>query len=139
MSNQLEHLLKTINPDIDTQSVENMTDEDLDDMINSISEYLTTVEESTKLTLKELALKNGGILKGEKFDYILDEYDDLVPRVNVKYARPFPMMDFIIRDGIPYIVIDRDEVYDISHLIDYYNAQFNPYISSERIFEDDDD
>lgn len=139
MSNQLEHLLKTIDPNASVESIGSMTNEELDEMIDSISEYLTNVEEAAKLALKELALKNGGILKGEKFEYILDEYGDLVPRVNVKYARPFPIMDFIIRDGIPYIVIDRDEVYDISHLIDYYNTQFNPNISSERIFEDDDD
>ena len=41
--------------------------------------------------------------------------------INTNYAQKFPLSNLIIKDNIPYIIIDRDEVYEISNLIDEVN------------------
>lgn len=41
--------------------------------------------------------------------------------VNTNYAQKFPLSNLIIKDNIPYIIIDRDEVYEISNVIDKVN------------------
>ena len=112
--------LECIEKDINTDTPE----EELEAYLDIVSKYLDDTEKETRALLAEVCDANGGVLKGPKFDYIEGDDGDIVPRVNVKYARPFPILDFIIKDGVPYIVIDRDEVYDISHLIAIYNEQF---------------
>lgn len=121
---------------IDIDFSKPISDKELDVYINAISKFISDTEDEVKKSLNDICDTNGGVIKGPKFDYIKDEDGNIVPRVNVKYARPFPILDFIIRDGIPYIVIDRDEVYDISHLITIYNEQMGIY--DERIMDDDD-
>ena len=37
--------------------------------------------------------------------------------INIRYAQKFPLKNLVIKNNIPYIVIDRDEVYDISNII----------------------
>ena len=37
--------------------------------------------------------------------------------INIKYAQKFPLKNLVVKNNIPYIVIDRDEVYDISNII----------------------
>ena len=41
--------------------------------------------------------------------------------VNTNYAQKFTLSNLIIKDNIPYIIIDRDEVYEISNVIDKVN------------------
>ena len=37
--------------------------------------------------------------------------------INIRYAQKFPLKNLVVKNNIPYIVIDRDEVYDISNII----------------------